>query len=117
MRSRQNSLESIEPLFNTDSNPCLILRSVASGLRPGKVLLAEHYRSDARIIGFSTGILPESTQNKDRSHPQGTAQIFPERLRGVVWVHVAGRTERPETGSAYNPQEVAAIQQYHSQAD
>ena len=81
------------------------------GLHPGKVLLAEHYRSDARIIGFSNR---EFYQNQLRIKTdlalKGISRAFLNDYGGLSWLHVAGSTERPETGSAYNPQEVAAIQ-------
>ena len=100
----------IELLFNTDSNPCSIVERSA-GLRPGKVLLAEHYRSDTRIIGFSNR---EFYQNQLRIKTDltltGLRRSFLNDYGGLSWLHVAGKTERPEGGSAYNPQEVAAIQ-------
>ncbi len=80
------------------------------GLHPGKLLLAEHYRSDARIIGYSN---QEFYQNQLRIKTdltrRGLRRSFLNEYGGMSWLHVTGTTKRPETGSAFNPEEIAAI--------
>jgi very-short-patch-repair endonuclease len=73
--------------------------------RHAMILLDEHYRSHPDIIGFSNtrfygGRLSVFTE-PSRIHAVGS-----EGGPAIEWVHVAGATVRPRTGSAYNEAEI-----------
>jgi hypothetical protein len=96
-------------LYNTHSLFDISQRSVA--LRPGAILLREHYRSHAQIIGFSNEEfygrqLVVLTDMERRGVPPG----FLRDGCGAFWVHADGRAEHPPGGSAFNLAELEALQ-------
>ncbi len=69
------------------------------------VVLRDHHRSHADIIGFSNsffygGRLRVATDYRRLRRPEGPA---------IRWVNVAGNAERPPTGGAVNQAEAAAV--------
>jgi hypothetical protein len=97
-------------LYNTHSLFDIAERSV--GAHPGTLLLKEHYRSDAQVIGFSN---EEFYNNQlvirtDLS-VRGMPKTFLKRGCGVFWLHTDGKAVHPPGGSAYNPDELEMLQE------
>jgi len=97
-------------LYNAHSLFDIAQRSVAQ--QPGTILLREHYRSHAQIIGFSNEefydrLLLLRTDMERRGVP-------PDFLRdggGAFWLHADGRAEHPSGGSAFNLAELKVLQE------
>lgn len=73
------------------------------------VQLKDHFRCCADIIEFSNeefydGSLRTATRYSGLKTPAGEKP-------GIRWINVAGRTTRPASGSAYNPDEASAVVQ------
>ena len=97
-------------LYNTHSLFDVAERSV--GTHPGTLLLKEHYRSDAQVIGFSN---EEFYKNQLVICTDltlcGMPKPFLERGCGAFWLHTDGRAVHPPGGSAFNPNELEALQE------
>src|SRR5262249_54991112 len=79
--------------------------AVAKASSASIVVLRDHHRSHADIIGFSNsffygGRLRVATDYRRVRRPEGPA---------IRWVHVAGSTIRPPTGGAVNQAEAAVV--------
>ena len=96
-------------LYTTHSLFDIAHRSV--GTCPGNIMLREHYRSDAQIIGFSNEefynnqlVLRTDLQRR------GVPQDFINTGCGAFWIHVDGTAQHPQGGSAFNQAELDALQ-------
>ena len=88
----------------------LAQRSV--GKHPDALWLDEHYRSDARVIGFSNKQFYGSRLKiKTDLTQRGFPRSFLNDCGGITWWHVPGTTQRPSKGSAYNLAEFNALRE------
>jgi hypothetical protein len=97
-------------LYNTHSLFDIAERSV--GKCPGTVMLKEHYRSDAQVIGFSNREFYQDLLSiRTDLSLRGMPRAFLERGCGAYWFHVDGQAERPPGGSAFNQSELEHLQE------
>jgi len=97
-------------LYNDHSLFDIAARSV--GACPGTLMLREHYRSDPQIIEFSN----EEFYNhqlviRTDLSLRGIPQSFLDRGCGAFWLHREGMAEHPSGGSAFNLEELKALQE------
>lgn len=97
-------------LYNDRSLFDIAARSI--GARPGTLMLREHYRSDPQIIEFSN----EEFYNhrlvvRTDLSLRGIPQSFLDTDCGAFWIHREGTAEHPSGGSAFNLEELKALQE------
>jgi hypothetical protein len=81
------------------------------GLRPGPVLLNEHYRSDPRIITFSNqAFYNNQLVIKTDLTQRGFNKTFLNQRGGIHWLNTPGKFIRPPDGSGYNLEEFRQLQ-------
>lgn len=96
----------IDSMWSYSANSLYALASAKA--QPESIIqLRDHFRSCAEIIEYSNetfydGSLRTATKYDKLKAPPGEKP-------GIRWIDVAGKTIRPSSGSAYNPEEVAHI--------
>ena len=83
--------------------------SRSTGVHPGALLLNEHYRSDARIIGFSNGVFyHDRLKIKTDLSRRGFRRSFLNEYGGICWLQVSGATQYLGKGNVANIEELEA---------
>ena len=96
--------------FSYSANSLFDIAQRSAGTQPGTLLLNEHFRSDARVIGFSNQEFYDNRlQIKTDLSLRGIDKSFLNANGGIFWVNVAGQAERPSTGSAFNQDEEQCV--------
>lgn len=88
------------------------LASASVGVRPGTIMLKEHYRSHHSIVEFSnTEFYDRQLVVRTDLRRQGIPKAFLKSGCGVFWVDIPGEAGRPSGGSAYNTAELRTLKE------
>ncbi len=96
----------IDPMWSYSANSLYAL--AAGKVEQGNIIqLRDHFRSCADIIEFSNETFYDGSLRTATKY--STLKTPPGEKPGIRWIDVSGKTIRPNSGSAYNTEEVEQI--------
>ena len=96
----------IDPMWSYSANSLYAI--AAAKVKPENMIqLRDHFRSCAEIIEYSNETFYDGTLRT--ATPYNRLKVPKGEKPGIRWLDVAGKTIRPNTGSAFNQEEIAQV--------
>lgn len=96
----------IDPMWSYSANSLYFI--AAAKVNPENMIqLRDHFRSCAEIIEYSNETFYDGSLRT--ATPYNKLKVPAGEKPGIRWINVAGKTVRPNSGSAYNQEEVALV--------